>query len=441
MNVTWARRALLSLLLAAVCDCEKRAPPRGGFDATVSTDCKSPGVDARFESAVDESSTSDDGASMMDAIDPHDVSDANRPDDRPVRRHEDPPPWASGTMMLPAPRSIPPVMREPLCFDTVPVMTPGFGDDSHSGCLVGDWLYFSVGGDVGRAHRVGSDAALLFPGDDGMLARVACGGSSFYLTISDIYSGAIAIVEFEDPARPGVLRWQRVLDLPSPERIFGGFASVTATDALIAWVWQETGGPYHLYVSGPHGERPRDLMIPFVRPPHHLHAWHDRLVFVSGGDIWLWTVGGDAPENLTNDDPDQWYPWIDGERIVWVDQRDNPRGDLWSPDNPEIYAFDLRTRTRTRITHDTARPALQHAPTLSGDWAVWMDFRNAMAPNPNEYFTDTMEIWGYNFRTGREYQIQRWGRSAFPLVSGNRLYFNCVSGVTQLVTRAMPPAD
>jgi hypothetical protein len=83
---------------------------------------------------------------------------------------------------------------------------------------------------------------------------------------------------------------------------------------------------------------------------------------------------------------EQWAPWISGNRIVWVDQRDTPTGTLQSPDNP------------------VDRPAVQHLPVVQGDWIVWMDTRNAVSPNAG-FLTDRMEIWGYYFPTRSEYPI------------------------------------
>jgi len=440
--------ALLMLVSVGACDRGTAPLPRVGIDAKVLLDAavsaEQAADDLEGVHDADDSSSEDAGEIDAPTFDALEATVVDRGDVRVGRDGNGPPPWFNGTLTLPAPYAIPPLAESRDCFNTVAVMTPGVNPDSHAACLAGGWLYFSLGGYVGRARRNGSGAVVLLAGEDGIDGRVACNGDgdSFVITASDIYTGSIVVVEFPDATRPGIVRWQQLLRFPTPEGAFGGgFSAVTASDRMIAWVWVETDGPSHLVVAGPHGENPRDLGIPFRRPPHFLRASHDRLVFTSGGDIWLWTVGRDAPENLTQDDPEQWYPWIDGDRVVWVDQRDNPRGNMWSPDDPEIYAYDLRTRTRTRITNDTGRPALQYAPTVSGDWLVWMDYRNATDPNPSSYLADVKEIWGYNFRTRRTYTIQGWGRASLPLVDRERLYFNCERGPPLYVTRLMPPAD
>lgn len=66
--------------------------------------------------------------------------------------------------------------------------------------------------------------------------------------------------------------------------------------------------------------------------------------------------------NNTKDDPRQAYPAIDGDKIVWMDNRNPNRA-------YDVYMFDLLTQTESRISTDTVSNAFY--PGISGDKIVW----------------------------------------------------------------------
>jgi len=88
--------------------------------------------------------------------------------------------------------------------------------------------------------------------------------------------------------------------------------------------------------------------------------------------------------------------------------------------------MDLTTRVPRRITNDPPdHPAVQQLPVIQGDWIVWMDTRNALAPNAG-YLTDRMEIWGYYFPTGRQYPIVTGNiRASNPSIADGRVLLMC----------------
>lgn len=295
----------------------------------------------------------------------------------------------------------------------------GSGIPAAATCLRGGWIYFG-NGSAWRTNATTEQVESLHGGN----AFVACQTESLIVGLWDDPTGTSSVLSTTDVRAPLRELWTMQQSIAPGED--GGFRELVATDQLIAWVYKDFGGPYHLYVAGPHGENSRDMNIPFDRPAHYLAADGPHLVFDSAEDIWMWTVGSAAPENLTAHPADQWAPWVSGNRVVWVDQRDTPTGSLFAPDNPEIYWMDLTERAPHRITHDPPdHPAVQHVPMISGDWAIWMDTRNAMAPNAG-YLTDRMEVWGYHFPTGREFPIATGAiRASDPKILAGRVYFTC----------------
>jgi hypothetical protein len=65
----------------------------------------------------------------------------------------------------------------------------------------------------------------------------------------------------------------------------------------------------------------------------------------------------------------QWHAAIDGDIVVWLDQRDWPLGSHFDPNNPEVHMKNSRTGVVQRITHDLApNPVTQDDPVVEGDW-------------------------------------------------------------------------
>jgi beta propeller repeat protein len=87
---------------------------------------------------------------------------------------------------------------------------------------------------------------------------------------------------------------------------------------------------------------------------------------------------------ITTDPDNQWMPAIYGDRIVWMDERN---------DNTDIYMYDLSTETETQITTD---PDFQYGPAIYGDRIVWEDRRN-----PPGY----SDIYMYDLATSTETPI------------------------------------
>lgn len=259
------------------------------------------------------------------------------------------------------------------------------------------------------------------------------------VSVMDWSTNTGAIVEFGDITRPGVVLAART-HTPEAEGRWSPTRGVVATDQFIAWTWSPyTNGPSEVWVAGPHGEDPR--RIPFSPRPdivNWMTASGSWLAVSSLGIIHLWTPGRAALEEFGGV-AGRWQPYIDGDQMVWLDTR-HGAGSAGNAYNPEVYWMDLRTGQERRITHDPPeRPAGQTDPVVSGEWVVWSDFRNAMVRNPAQSFTDRMDLYAFNLRTGREYVLYEGNKSTAPIIVGNDVIFGCgANGAAHLFRVPLP---
>lgn len=235
----------------------------------------------------------------------------------------------------------------------------------------------------------------------------------------DGLSRETAVFYFEHPRAEGELLWRYQLAQPSEPTyaLSGGVGNLVGTDQLVAFLLYRTegGGGGSLWIGGPRGVglRQQDAFHGELRGRYidEMQADGNHLVMQAGGDIYLYTRapdGSGAFENLTQDSHGQWSPWVSGRYVVWIDQRDEPRGSILAPNNSEVYLYDIETRTRRRITHDPPeRPVVQLQSMVRGDWIVWIDYRNAESPNPTpvEIQRNPAQIYGYHIPTGREVSL------------------------------------
>jgi len=253
-------------------------------------------------------------------------------------------------------------------------------------------------------------------------ASVVCRRSDLVVAVSEHTPQSSAIVEFTDPTSPGVVRWVRTAEARTEWAT--GIQEHVATESLMVWTYQYNGGPMQLWVAGPHGEAPRVL----VTSPSKFYptASGSTLVFEYRDVLHRWSLGMASPERVTPEiNTWQWSPWLDGDRLVWLDGR-HGSGSRDRRDNPEVYFKDLRTGETRRLTHDPAeRPAGQGEPTVSGDWVVWSDFRDAATPNPSTRFSDRMDLYALNLRTGREHRLVSEQQTSLPRILGDRVAFGC----------------
>jgi hypothetical protein len=206
-------------------------------------------------------------------------------------------------------------------------------------------------------------------------------------------------------------------------------SSCSRPATLIAFLWQDSmeSGDWRtrVFVLRSDGTGERELTPEGRSQCSTVRASGDRVVFDCDGQVYLWTLGDARPSRVDPTNRSQWHAFIDGDIVVWLDQRDWPRGSHHDPDNPEVYMKNLRTGVVQRITHDLApHPVTQLDPVVEGDWIAWTDLRHASNPNA-ESFSDRMSIYGFHIPTQREYVLVDDPQCPVskPMLLGGRLFF------------------
>lgn len=113
-------------------------------------------------------------------------------------------------------------------------------------------------------------------------------------------------------------------------------------------------------------------------------------------DIYLFDLTTNTEQQITTNSSSQTLPAIHGDRIVWQDNRNG---------NFDIYLFDLSTNTEQQITTNLSS---QKAPAIHEDRIVWEDKRNG-----------NLDIYLFDLSTSIEQQITNDPASQIrPAISG-----------------------
>ncbi|MEZ4868474.1 MAG: CAP domain-containing protein [Caldilineaceae bacterium] len=158
--------------------------------------------------------------------------------------------------------------------------------------------------------------------------------------------------------------------------------------------WATTGAWLLVDSPAPVLEHPSSQEYPAVDGQRVV--WQDARVGPT--DIFLRTLDGSAPINLTESNEWEVQPAIDGDFVVWKDGY-NGIG---------IHGINLVTKQRFTVTEnkpDTSRPR------LSGNIVVWAD---------NRAGNDNWNIYGYNLTKQQEFVISDApGSQTDPQIDGN----------------------
>jgi len=122
----------------------------------------------------------------------------------------------------------------------------------------------------------------------------------------------------------------------------------------------------------------------------------------------------------------QYMARIEGDRVVWMDSRNDPKADYAKIGNADIFYHDLSSGKTSAVT---THPATQENPDIEGDWVVWTDWRNAKNPVPvTSGDFDNGDIYAKNLKTGKVYQVTDFKHNElYPKVEGGKVYFRARS--------------
>ncbi len=159
-----------------------------------------------------------------------------------------------------------------------------------------------------------------------------------------------------------------------------------ASGTRIVWVDQRSGTSNDIYMYDLERGReraiciaPEDQMWPSIAGDRIV--WRDKR---SGlWEIYLYDLSTGIERRIdwapTSDVQYVQGPDIDGDLIVWADDRDDPGG------NHNVFAYDLSTETLLQITDEAAEQGRQ-GPRVHEGRIVWCDFRNG--PDGDVYMYD-----------------------------------------------------
>jgi hypothetical protein len=200
--------------------------------------------------------------------------------------------------------------------------------------------------------------------------------------------------------------------------------SLNSTGVTVNWTLGSCGQSTALFL--PNG----DTKLLSLAPPPDRAGWAmgqgDKIVwhqFKSGWGGWRIVVHDLTTGKEWRVDPregqkgDQWGARIEGDKIVWMDHRNDPSGDSFTPRNVDIYHHDLSTGLTRAVTTHAAK---QELPDVYGDWVVWHDFR----ATANGLTGDNIDVYAKNMKTNEEVGIATSTRSeAHPRVDRERVFF------------------
>jgi hypothetical protein len=337
------------------------------------------------------------------------------------------PPWVDGSLVLPIKEYRWPPDTYGSCAGRTAISPSSTFYSAEAHWLTGA-VYYSITGSMGRVVP-GSNVAEAFENESNVLVGVlAISGTRLVLGAAWSHAFNEAVIIFDQPVRGAVGRtlWQRqrMRSVSS-----GGFWGMTATPSLIAFLWQDSmesnDWRTRVFVINSDGTGERELTPAGYNQCHTVRASGERVVFDCDGQVFLWTRGDVEPTRVDPTNRAQWHAFIEGDIVVWLDQRDWPTGSRESPDNPEVYMKNLRTGVVQRITRDLApNPVAQGNVVVEGDWIAWTDMRHASSPNSG-LSGDRIAIYGFHIPTQREYALVNVTecRAHTPMLLGGRLYF------------------
>ena len=121
-------------------------------------------------------------------------------------------------------------------------------------------------------------------------------------------------------------------------------------------------------------------------------------------NIYMYNISTSKETRITNSESVISSPAIYGDRIVWNDNH-NGTGD--------IYMYNISTSKETRIT-TSGSVDYGNAPAIYGDRIVWLDNRNNNGDSK-------WDIYMYDLSTSKETRITTDGSASNPVIYGDRV--------------------
>lgn len=170
-------------------------------------------------------------------------------------------------------------------------------------------------------------------------------------------------------------------------------------------------------------------------------VWNGKVVFHEGSMGWFNVFVYDSADGsvtrLTGPEGDQFGADIWQDKVVWTDT--HGEGTMMDQFNSDVYMMDLSTGTRIAVC---TNPAMQPAPvSIYGDRIAWVDCRDDPAHAEDCGHAERTEIYIHDIATGTETRLTDSPyKKHDPIVFENRVYFTMddADGVLSIFEVTLP---
>ena len=117
---------------------------------------------------------------------------------------------------------------------------------------------------------------------------------------------------------------------------------------------------------------------------------------------WIYDIRTDTASAILMDTIDQWSTQVDGDWVIWVDQRDDPTGTAFTPRSPDLYGWEISTGTERPLA---VAPGAQMQPVLRDGGLVWSAFRNDPVDPSGSWGSTNSDVYVRRMPDGPETRI------------------------------------
>lgn len=135
---------------------------------------------------------------------------------------------------------------------------------------------------------------------------------------------------------------------------------------------------------------------------HGNYVVFDRLTTGFGWNPCIYDIRTGIAESILMDAIDQWGTQVDGDWVVWIDQRNDPEGTAYSPRSPDLYGWQISSRTEHPMAVATGAQ-MQHF--LKEGWLLWSDYRNDPTDPSGSWGSTNSDVYARRMPDGPEVQI------------------------------------
>jgi hypothetical protein len=131
----------------------------------------------------------------------------------------------------------------------------------------------------------------------------------------------------------------------------------------------------------------------------------DRRTDGFGWNPWIFDITAATAAPILMDTIDEWATQVDNGWVIWVDQRNDPTGSAFSPRSPDLYGWEIATRTERPLVVALGG---QVQPVLQDGWLFWSDYRNDTVDPSGSWGSTNSDAFARTMPDGPEIQLTRF---------------------------------